>query len=94
MLAQKVVLRDKNPVEFANIHENLIDEFQPQGPLEEQLLENVAVCLWRPAWATADDSPISTADAWSTRLDTLGRVLIFAAGWPDPAVHVEEIFPA
>ncbi len=27
--------------------ESLIDEFQPQGPLEEQLVERVAACMWR-----------------------------------------------
>ena len=27
--------------------DNLIDEFQPQGPLEEQLVVRVGVCMWR-----------------------------------------------
>lgn len=38
---------DEDPVEFAGVVENLVDKFQPQGLLEEQLVERAAVCMWR-----------------------------------------------
>ncbi len=47
LLAADFVVRDEDPVEFAGVLESLIDEFQPQGPLEEQLVERVAACMWR-----------------------------------------------
>ena len=39
LLAEQVAVRGEDPVEFAGVLESLIDEFQPQGPLEEQLVE-------------------------------------------------------
>ena len=47
LLAEEVVVRDEDPVEFAGAIESLFDEFQPQGSLEEQLVERVAACMWR-----------------------------------------------
>jgi len=47
LLAEEVVVRDEDPVEFASALESLFDEFQPQGSLEEQLVERVAACMWR-----------------------------------------------
>ncbi len=47
LLAADLVVRDEDPVEFAGVLENLVDELQPQGPLEEQLVERVAACMWR-----------------------------------------------
>ncbi len=47
LLAEQVAVRGEDPVEFAGVLESLIDEFQPQGPLEEQLVERVAACMWR-----------------------------------------------
>ena len=41
LLAAGLVVRDEDPVEFAGVLESLIDEFQPQGPLEEQLVERL-----------------------------------------------------
>ncbi len=42
LLAADLVVRDENPVEFAGVLEKLVDDFQAQGPLEEQLVERVA----------------------------------------------------
>ncbi len=47
LLAQEVAVHGEDPVEFAGVLESLVDEFQPQGPLEEQLVERVAACSWR-----------------------------------------------
>ncbi len=47
LLAADLVVRDENPIEFAGVLENLVDDFQAQGPLEEQLVERVAACMWR-----------------------------------------------
>ncbi len=41
LLAADLVVRDEDPAEFAGVLESLIDELQPQGPLEEQLVERV-----------------------------------------------------
>ncbi len=47
LLAADLVVRDEDPVEFAGVLENLVDELRAQGPLEEQLVERVAACMWR-----------------------------------------------
>jgi hypothetical protein len=47
LLAADLVVRDEDPVEFAGVLEKLVNELQPQGPLEEQLVERVAACMWR-----------------------------------------------
>ena len=47
LLATNLIVRDEDPVEFTCVLESLVDEFQPQGPLEEQLVERVAACMWR-----------------------------------------------
>ncbi len=39
LLAADLVVRHEDPVEFAGVLENLVDELQAQGPLEEQLVE-------------------------------------------------------
>ena len=47
LLAADLVVRGEDPNEFARVLENLADELQPQGPLEEQLVERMAACMWR-----------------------------------------------
>ncbi len=47
LLAADLVVRDEDPVEFAGVLESLVDELRAQGPLEEQLVERVAACMWR-----------------------------------------------
>jgi hypothetical protein len=47
LLAADLVVRGEDPVAFAGVLKNLVDEYQPQGPLEEHLVERVAVCMWR-----------------------------------------------
>ncbi len=47
LLAADLVVRGEDPVEFTRVLESLVDELQPQGPLEEQLVERVAACMWR-----------------------------------------------
>ncbi len=47
LLAEEVVVLGEDPVEFSGVFENLVNEFQPQGPLERQLVERVTACMWR-----------------------------------------------
>ncbi len=47
LLAADLVVRGEDPAEFTRVLENLVDELQPQGPLEEQLVERVGACMWR-----------------------------------------------
>ncbi len=42
LLAADLVVRDEDPVEFARVLENLVDELQPKGPLEAQWVERVS----------------------------------------------------
>ncbi len=45
--AEEFVVLDEDPADFASVLEILVDESQPQGPLEERLIERVAACMWR-----------------------------------------------
>lgn len=45
--AEEFVVRGEDPAEFARFLEDLINEFQPLGPLEEQLAERIAASMWR-----------------------------------------------
>ncbi len=45
--AEEFVVRGEDPADFARLLENLINEFQPLGPLEEQLVERIAASMWR-----------------------------------------------
>jgi hypothetical protein len=47
LLAEQVVVRDEDPAEFTRVLETLVNELQPRGPLEEQLVERLAACMWR-----------------------------------------------
>ncbi len=55
LLATDLVVRGEDPVEFAGVLENLVDELKPQGPLEEQLVERVSQSN-SPAWTAASAS--------------------------------------
>ncbi len=46
LLAADLVVRGEDPVQFTRVLESLVDELQPQGPLEEQLVERA--CEWGP----------------------------------------------
>ncbi len=67
--AEEVVVRGENPADFARVLENLIDEFQPQGPLEEQLVERVAACMWRLQRLYRVEAGIFTYEALTIELD-------------------------
>ncbi len=69
LLAEQVVVRGENPVEFAGVLESLIDEFQPQGPLEEQLVERVAACMWRLRRLYRVEAGILTHESLTIELD-------------------------
>ncbi len=45
--AEEFVVRGEDPADFARFLENLINELQPLGPLEEQLAERIAASMWR-----------------------------------------------
>ncbi len=69
LLAADLVVRDEDPVEFAGVLESIIDEFQPQGPLEEQLVERVAACMWRLRRLYRVEAGIFTHESLTIELD-------------------------
>ncbi len=69
LLAEQVVVRGEDPVEFAGVLESLVDEFQPQGPLEEQLVERVAACMWRLRRLYRIEAGILTHECLTIELD-------------------------
>ena len=69
LLATDLIVRDEDPVEFTRLLENLVDEFQPQGPLEEQLVERVAACMWRLRRLYRVEAGIFTYESLTIELD-------------------------
>ncbi len=69
LLAQQVAVRGEDPVEFAGVLESLVDELQPQGPLEEQLVERVAACMWRLRRLYRVEAGILTHESLTIELD-------------------------
>ena len=69
LLAEQVVVRGEDPAEFAGLHESLVDEFQPQGPLEGQLAERVAACMWRLRRVYRIEAGIFTYESLTIELD-------------------------
>ncbi len=69
LLAADLVVRDEDPVEFTRVLENLVDEFQPRGPLEEQLVERVAACMWRLRRLYRIEAGIFTHESLTIELD-------------------------
>ncbi len=69
LLAADLVVRGEDPVEFAGVLENLVDELQPQGPLEEQLAERVAACMWRLRRLYRVEAGIFTYESLTIELD-------------------------
>ncbi len=67
--AEEFVVLGEDPADFARALENLIDEFQPQGPLEEQLVERVAACMWRLRRLYRVEAGILTYEALTIELD-------------------------
>jgi len=47
MLSTTVVLNGESTDRFLELFDALLDEFQPQTPFEESLIENMAVARWR-----------------------------------------------
>ncbi len=69
LLAEQVAVRGEDPVEFTRVLESLIDEVQPQGPLEEQLVERVAACMWRLRRLYRVEAGILTHESLTIELD-------------------------
>ena len=69
LLAEEIVVRDEDPVEFTRVLESLIDEFRPQGPLEEQLVERVGACMWRLRRLYRAEAGILTHESLTIELD-------------------------
>ena len=69
LLAKEIVVRDEDPVEFACVLENLVDEYQPQGPLEGQLVERIAACMWRLRRLYRIEAGILTHESLTIELD-------------------------
>ena len=51
LLAQEVVITEgkikEDPQQFSSFHSRLFLHYQPEGPVEEILVEKIAVCYWR-----------------------------------------------
>src|SRR6266540_3613454 len=43
------VLPGEDPAEFDRFHQSLVDEFEPSGPTEDDVVLSLAKCLWRKA---------------------------------------------
>ncbi len=69
LLAEQVAVRGEDPVEFTRVLESLVDELQPQGPLEEQLVERVAACMWRLRRLYRIEAGIFTHESLTIELD-------------------------
>ncbi len=69
LLTADLVVRGEDPVEFAGVLENLADELQPQGPLEAQLVERVAACMWRLRRLYRIEAGIFTHESLKFELD-------------------------
>ncbi len=69
LLAEQVVVLDEDPAEFAGVLESLIDDFLPQGPLEEQLVERVAACMWRLRRLYRVEAGIFTHESLTIEMD-------------------------
>jgi hypothetical protein len=67
--AEKVVVRGEDPADFSRALEALIDELQPHGPLEEQLVERVAICMWRLQRLPRIEAGIFTSESLTIELD-------------------------
>ena len=69
LLAADLVVRGEDPVEFAGVLENLVDELQPQGLLEAQLVERVAACMWRLRRLYRVEAGIFTHESLTIEMD-------------------------
>ncbi len=69
LLAADLVVRGEDPVEFTRVLDNLVDELQPQGPLEERLVERVAACMWRRRRLYRVEAEIFTYERLTIELD-------------------------
>lgn len=85
LLAADLVVGDEDPAEFTRVLKHLVDEFQPQEPLEEQLVERVAACMWRLRRLYRVEAGILTYEALTIEL---GRARTEARGYE----KVEELY--
>ncbi len=47
LTAAQITIFDEHPEDFENFHNGLTEALVPEGALEEQLVERIAVCAWR-----------------------------------------------
>lgn len=45
--SSRIVLEDEDPAEFADLLEELSETLRPVGPIETELTERIAFCMWR-----------------------------------------------
>ena len=45
--AEQVVMLDEDPAAFEALRDDLYAHYQPAGPVAENLVEQVAACIWR-----------------------------------------------
>lgn len=47
LLSNDIVIQGENPKDFDKLRKNLEEDLHPSGELEAQLVERIAVCVWR-----------------------------------------------
>jgi len=63
LLSKALLLKNESRVEFASLHDGLRESLDPQGRLENELVENLAAILWRKRrLLQAERAEISKAD--------------------------------
>jgi hypothetical protein len=58
LTAKTVVLRGENQADFDRLHQQLLADHAPAGPLETELVAEIAACLWRLQRARRYESTI------------------------------------
>lgn len=77
LLAKEVVLKEgegkENQEEFSIVIQNLLNTYLPQGPIEEMLVERIAVCYWRLRRSVRYEAGILRANLDSVTFDHFNR---------------------
>lgn len=47
ILSKQLILENENRAEFDSLFGNLVNDLQPEGTLEETLVESLAIVIWR-----------------------------------------------
>jgi hypothetical protein len=77
------LLPGESPAEFEKLHKNLIGEFAPQGPLEEDIVSTIARLLWRKQ----NLATFRTAESARQRRNQIIQEEMARRKIPDPIPH-------